>query len=430
MSRRLPLLALVSVAFLAVGSVVSLSFFMFDIAVCFGFARISSGAPISGAFRRMTLAVALIMVCSVLVVIRVVSAGNEFASQVVAGVPIETIGVAYFTLQAVSFLLYNYRTDAINVPLVNLVLYMGFYPHAFAGPVLRPGRFLPELGLPRKFDGETALDGLLLIIFGLFKKRVLADGLIGAVIDTPVSRSPLAKSIVCGLLFMATYMDVSGYVDIARGLGKAFGLNIPVNFSAPITRSRSIQNFWQRWQVTLMGWFRDHVYAPVSGCGIPGSTVVATIATFAAVAFWHGLSASWARWFGVVILGALLDYGLAACAKRNHGIRGLMRIARRLLVLPYVLAISVAIAWPAANSLAGLWALRGTSSVTLWPLIGLLLVAGIAVCSLEALEIKRDSRLGQVRRLVRTECVVAGVMSAWMLMQMGAAPRLLIYGAF
>lgn len=426
---RIPFLAALSVGFLMLASHRSAAIFAIEAAVCLLYERTRRSAD-GWSAKKGVLCGAIAIVAAPLLAIRLTSTGSEFSRQIIAGVSVETIGVAYFTLQAISFLLFVDRERPVNPPASQTVLYLGFYPHAFAGPVLRPERFLPELAAHTHFDFGRFADGVLLVIFGLFKKRVFADGLVGGLQTIPQSPSLLSRSIVCLLLFAGTYLDVSGYVDIARGLGKIFGLNIPVNFSAPLTRSRSIQNFWQRWQVTLMGWFRDHIYAPIARSRGSRNNLLALVVTFAAVAFWHGLSITWARWFIVVTVGVVLDHFIGRLGGRSPDISRAVRIIRRVLVPIYVYVIAASIAWPAADQLAGLWRLHGTASQPIVPLIRLLLISAVCVAGLEELELRRDSRVGRRRRLLRTECVLGGLMLVTLVLQIGTPARLLIYGAF
>ncbi len=223
------------------------------------------------------------------------------------------VGISFFTFQAMSYVIDTYRRDTEPYPLLDFAVYLSFFPHLVAGPIVRARELLPQLqqkGDPRKIDASLAFR---LIFAGLFKKVVVSSFVASAIVD-PVFAVPNQHSAL-EALFATTgyavqiYADFSGYTDIAIGCALLLGLRFPQNFDAPYT-SRSVQEFWRRWHMTLSFWLRDYLYIPLGGNrGSEGRTQRNLFLTMVIGGLWHG--AAWK----FVIWGAI--HGGAMCAERS-----------------------------------------------------------------------------------------------------------------
>lgn len=176
-------------------------------------------------------------------------------------------GISFYTFKSLSYIIDVYRAKlpAERNPVL-VGLYVSFFPQILAGPIERAGRFMAQFKQDSAFDIFQAAEGLKLIVWGLFKKIVLADRLaqyVTVVFDRPQDHSGL--SLVFGLVFFSfqIYCDFSGYSDMAIGLAKVLGLETMENFNFPYF-SRSIPEFWSRWHISLSSWLRDYLFLPTS----------------------------------------------------------------------------------------------------------------------------------------------------------------------
>lgn len=202
------------------------------------------------------------------------------------------LGLSFFTLQSISYIVDVYRYQIIpSSHYGKYLLYISFFPRIAAGPIERAQRFLPQLAMARRVDATSFLNALRRILWGIFKKVVIADNL--ALIIDPVYEQPFEYS-GCQIL-LATYLfafqiycDFSGYCDIALGSGQVFGFNLSENFNKPYF-APSIRDFWKRWHITLTSWFRDYLYIPLGGNKTSlGKWCWNIVVVFALSALWHG----------------------------------------------------------------------------------------------------------------------------------------------
>jgi D-alanyl-lipoteichoic acid acyltransferase DltB (MBOAT superfamily) len=220
------------------------------------------------------------------------------------------VGISFFTFQALSYLIDTYRRRIEPSPLLDFAVYLSFFPHLVAGPIVRAAEFLPQLRTPR--DARRVDTGLAfwLIAAGLFKKVVVSSYLADAIVD-PVFRIPSQHQAVDTLLgiygyAIQIYCDFSGYTDMAIGLALLLGFRFPQNFDAPYTAT-SLQDFWRRWHMTLSRWLRDYLYIPLGGSQRgPRRAYVNLFLTMLIGGLWHG--AAWT----FVVWGALHGGYLAA----------------------------------------------------------------------------------------------------------------------
>ena len=213
------------------------------------------------------------------------------------------VGVSFYTFQAISYVVDVYRRDVEPSPLLDVAVYLAFFPGLVAGPIVRVHELVPQLDRrpdPRHLEAARALR---LIVRGLFKKVVIASFLGAAIVD-PVFAVPGAHSSL-EVLFatygyaVQIYADFSGYTDIAIGSALLLGIRLPRNFDAPYT-ARSLREFWRRWHLTLSRWLRDYVYVPLGGNRGPVRRVQRNLMlTMILGGLWHGASWTFVVWGAV-----------------------------------------------------------------------------------------------------------------------------------
>jgi len=226
------------------------------------------------------------------------------------------IGLSFYTFQAISYVVDVKREIIEPAPTLDLAIYLSFFPHVVAGPIVRAREFLPQLRGPRDTKDVAVGAGVVLIGLGLIKKVAIADYLARAVVD-PVFGVPEAYAApdvaLAAYAYAAQiYCDFSGYTDIAIGIALLMGFVFPQNFRAPY-RATSFREFWSRWHITLSRYLRDFLYIPLGGNrGGRLRTARNLMLTMILGGLWHG--AAW----GFVLWGAL--HGAALTIER--GLRG------------------------------------------------------------------------------------------------------------
>jgi D-alanyl-lipoteichoic acid acyltransferase DltB (MBOAT superfamily) len=220
------------------------------------------------------------------------------------------VGISFFTFQAISYVVDVHRRLLPPAHIVDFALYLSFFPHLVAGPIVRAREFIPQLARPRNPRDVALGAAVTLIMLGLVKKVVLADYLAREVVD-PVFAVPVAYSaqdaILAAYAYTAQiYCDFSGYTDIAIGLALLMGFVFPQNFDSPY-RAASFREFWRRWHITLSRFLRDFLYIPLGGSRGKGrfATQRNLMITMVLGGLWHG--AAWP----FVLWGALHGAGLA-----------------------------------------------------------------------------------------------------------------------
>ena len=210
------------------------------------------------------------------------------------------VGISFYTFQTMSYTIDIYKgrmkptKDAFQ-----FFAFVAFFPQLVAGPIERARRFLPQFGQNQQFDAAKATSGLRLMLWGFFKKIVIADNLavfVDHIFDHPEGFS--AYGILLGGILFAfqIYCDFSGYSDIAIGLGKTMGFDLVRNFDKPYL-SKSFSEFWRRWHISLSTWFRDYVYIPLGGNRLSGSrTNINLLVTFVLSGLWHGANFTFLIW--------------------------------------------------------------------------------------------------------------------------------------
>ena len=228
------------------------------------------------------------------------------------------VGISFYTFQALSYSIDVYRKQIEPChDIVAFTAFLSFFPQLVAGPIERATNLLPQFYKKRSFDYATAVDGMRQILWGLFKKIVVADNC-ATYVDTvfaDISGQSGSTLVLAAVLFtFQIYGDFSGYSDIAIGTAKLFGIKLMRNFNVPYF-SRDIAEFWRRWHISLTTWFRDYVYIPLGGSRPDTSSlspnslfassptaytkciaVRNTFIIFLLSGFWHGANWTFVLW--------------------------------------------------------------------------------------------------------------------------------------
>ncbi|MFN8205757.1 MAG: MBOAT family O-acyltransferase [Solirubrobacteraceae bacterium] len=219
------------------------------------------------------------------------------------------VGISFFVFQAISYVVDVKRGLLAPARTIDLAIYLSFFPHLVAGPIVRAREFLPQLATPRNPRDVAVGAGVVLIAVGLIKKVMLADFLARAIVD-PVFAVPqlyhTPDVLVAAYAYTAQiYCDFSGYTDIAIGLALLMGFVFPQNFNSPY-RSASFREFWRRWHITLSRYLRDFLYIPLGGNrGGRWMTARNLMITMLLGGLWHGAAWTFVLW-GALHGGALV----------------------------------------------------------------------------------------------------------------------------
>jgi D-alanyl-lipoteichoic acid acyltransferase DltB (MBOAT superfamily) len=210
------------------------------------------------------------------------------------------VGISFYTFHSLSYIFDVYRRDYVaSKNIVNFLSFVSFFPLLVAGPIERAAHLLPQIENERKFSYRLSVIGLRLILWGLFKKMVIADNAAIYVDDIFDKYDELSGStLVLGIVYFAIqiYGDFSGYSDIALGSAYLFGFEVLRNFNFPYF-SRDIAEFWRRWHISLSSWFRDYLYIPLGGSkGGLSIAIRNTMIIFLVSGFWHGANWTYLIW--------------------------------------------------------------------------------------------------------------------------------------
>jgi len=219
------------------------------------------------------------------------------------------IGISFYTFHGMSYVFDIYRGK--QKPVSNFVEYsvfVSFFPLLVAGPIERAGHLLPQVQQKRYFNYTQAIEGCRLMLWGMFKKVVIADSLAFYVDEIFIHYSHKnGLTLLLGAIAFSfqIYCDFSGYSDIAIGIAKLFGFELLSNFKFPYF-SRDIAEFWRRWHISLSSWFKDYLYIPLGGSKLSKIKAVRnTFIIFLVSGFWHGASWNFIVWGGIHACGFL-----------------------------------------------------------------------------------------------------------------------------
>ncbi|MDE0836365.1 MAG: hypothetical protein OSA84_08455 [Akkermansiaceae bacterium] len=210
------------------------------------------------------------------------------------------VGISFYTFQTLSYSIdvYRRKIEPVHDPVV-FFAYVSFFSQLVAGPIERASHLVPQFSSPRRFDTGLASDGLRQILWGLFKKMVIADncaGPVNMIFSSPESYPGSVLALGAVLFAFQIYGDFSGYSDIAIGTARLFGFDIMRNFAYPYF-SRDIAEFWRRWHISLSSWFKDYIYIPLGGSrGGAWKTYRNVWVIFLVSGFWHGANWTFVVW--------------------------------------------------------------------------------------------------------------------------------------
>jgi alginate O-acetyltransferase complex protein AlgI len=232
------------------------------------------------------------------------------------------VGISFYTFQTMSYSFdVYYKKLQPTRDFISFAAFVSFFPQLVAGPIERASQLLPQIQQKRVFNYIQQVGGLKLILWGLFKKVVIADSL-GPLVDdifahyTDYSSSTLILGVV--LFSFQIYGDFSGYSDIAIGTAKLFGIELMSNFKFPYF-SRNIAEFWKRWHISLSSWFTSYVYIPLGGSRVSKTKVIRNVfIVFLISGFWHGANWTFIFW-GLLHACAFIPLLLLNINKRYHG---------------------------------------------------------------------------------------------------------------
>jgi alginate O-acetyltransferase complex protein AlgI len=210
------------------------------------------------------------------------------------------VGISFYTFHGLSYVIDLYKNRIKpERNLVDYSVFVSFFPLLVAGPIERATHLLPQISKKRKFDYSYAVNGLRQILWGLFKKIVIADNCAEYANDIFNNSGAYSGStLAIGALFFTfqIYCDFSGYSDIALGTARLFGIDLLRNFAFPYF-SRDIAEFWRRWHISLSSWFKDYLYIPLGGSrGGMRMKIRNTFIIFIVSGFWHGASWTFIAW--------------------------------------------------------------------------------------------------------------------------------------
>lgn len=213
------------------------------------------------------------------------------------------VGISFYTFQALSYTMDVYRGDVEAEPnLFRYALFVSFFPQLVAGPIERSKNLLAQVHERHAFDADRVRDGLLLMLWGLIQKIVIADRVsrvVDAVFDAWTQMPAWAIVLAVVLFAVQIYCDFGGYSNIAIGAAQVMGFRLMENFRQPYL-ARSCAEFWRRWHISLSTWFRDYLYIPLGGSRRGrGRKYVNNIITFLASGLWHGAQWSFVAWGGL-----------------------------------------------------------------------------------------------------------------------------------
>ncbi len=230
------------------------------------------------------------------------------------------VGISFYTFQTISYTVDVYRgTMKPTRNFTEFALFVSFFPHLVAGPIVRPTKLLPQFERTRIVNEHMIASGLLLILLGYFKKVGIADAVAPHVdwaFADPEAYSSLRLLTSLYLFSIQIYCDFSGYSDIARGVARLLGIELMENFRQPYL-STNVTEFWRRWHISLSTWLRDYLYIPLGGnAGGTRKTYRNLILTMFLGGLWHGASWTFVVWG--VLHGAFLAIHKAMLGERKR----------------------------------------------------------------------------------------------------------------
>lgn len=428
-SMRLGVLAVASLVFAFVSDVVTGFLVVAVAAVCF-----LAGPKISaGAARLRWRNMALLACAAVFVGVRFgrADSAGELATLTGAEV-VGHLSLSYFLFHAVSYIVDLSRDRVEPQPASGVVGFVAFFPHMAAGPVMRTRRtFRSFERLGPTLTSDKLVRAVHLILLGVFRKVVIADSVIGFVgAQNELSRvGPLQLM----SLVIASYHDIAGYNDIARGVALLFDIDLQANFRQPFIKSTGFIDLWSRWQTTLMQWFRDYVYAPIRGDGSDRTRRWAALpVAVLASSVWHGFSLRWLSFGAILAVLVLCDRWIRPTRAKPAAVPSLPTAVRRSLMLaaasPLITAPLLFTTGEQALgriSLPKLAFTNGFGFLGVWYFV----VPWVFTIFLEYFELKREDRR-PIEMLSLRGGLLAGGMIVAIVVYWGGSPLPFVYARF
>ena len=301
------------------------------------------------------------------------------------------LGISFFTFTQIAFLVDASRGIAREYNFVHYMLFVTYFPHLIAGPLLHHREMMPQFNKPETYrvDYQNIAVGLTIFSIGLFKKVFFADGMaedVKLVFDAAAQGQILSFKAAWGGVLSYTiqlYFDFSGYSDMAIGLSRLFGIKLPVNFNSPY-KAVNIIEFWRRWHMTLSRFLRDYLYIPLGGNrGGPVRHYINLMLTMLLAGLWHGAGWTFVIWGGLHGVYLAINHAWRSVRKAlGHDLNNSSLIGRMASVVLTFVAVAVALAFFRADNLeAGLSVIKsmvGTDGVAFngkfWPIAGMLFI--------------------------------------------------------
>lgn len=363
------------------------------------------------------------------------------------------VGLSFFCFQAISYLVDIHRDELkpTRSP-IDVFLFVSFFPHLLAGPIVRASKLIPAFhATPRTPNWVQWAEAGELVLVGTFKKVAIADPLLvlGVASFTDFgAMGPVNVLVSLVAVLVGGYFDVTGYIDIARGSAKFLGIDMQRNALTPLTRSTGYGDFWRRWQLTVMMWFRDYVFRPLRGDGRQAwREHAALFGTFFVLGIWHGLTPGWALWgvaSGLIIVAERTLQTRRAAARRAQTKAARKARSRAMLPKPPNAKVQLAIALGLVMVTFPLVAVRsltdarelygslirfgGTTPAT--DLVWMLAYAIIGVLLLDGRERRREAVAGHRDPVTLFRAVAFGVMIVGIIIFSGPAPQTFLYFNF
>lgn len=255
------------------------------------------------------------------------------------------LGISFYTFQAISYVADIYKEELEPADFLSTALLIGFFPKISTGPIVKNKTFLRQINEKRLITKENAEAGFQIILFGIFKKCVIADRLsvcVDAVFRAPAAYSALSIIFAVISYSIQIYCDFSGYSDMAIGIAKILGFDIPPNFNMPYI-SKNVSEFWKRWHISLSSWLMQYLYFPLGGNRKGrGRTYFNLVITMTLGGLWHGANWTYIVWGLLNGFALVLHKNYRAIKKKhpvtieNKGIQGVCTVVSCLLTYIFV----------------------------------------------------------------------------------------------
>lgn len=241
------------------------------------------------------------------------------------------VGISFYTFQTMSYVIDVYKgVTKAEHHFGKYAAFVSFFPQLVAGPIERSNNLLPQVRQRHAFDYEKAMQGVKLMLWGYYKKLVIADGLseyVQKVFDNPQDYTGFSLIIASVFFTLQIYCDFSGYSDIAIGTAKLFGIDLMTNFKSPYF-SGSVREFWSRWHISLSTWFRDYVYIPLGGNRVSKIRhYINLMITFLVSGLWHGANWTFLAWGGVHGLTQVVETAIIGKRETKNIVLRVFRVA-------------------------------------------------------------------------------------------------------